>query len=120
MKRNVIGLILLMAIVLAGCSSQQSLQEYYVDNSENPDFIALDLPASIIKIDEMELNTSQKEAVNSLRKFNLLAFKKTAENVSAYKAEKAKVKEILKGDDFVELMKINTEYGKGVVKYLGE
>jgi len=120
MKRNVLGLLFLVAVVLAGCSSQQSLQEYYVDNSENPDFIALDLPASIMKIDQMELNASQKEAVNSLRKFNLLAFKKTAENVSTYKAEKAKVKEILKGDDFVELMKINTEYGKGVVKYLGE
>lgn len=120
MKRNVIGLLLLMAALVAGCSSQQSLQEYYVDNSENPDFIAIDVPASILKIDAMELNSTQKAAVNSLRKFNLLAFKKTSENASEYKIEKAKVKEILKGDDFVELMKINTEYGKGVVKYLGE
>ena len=57
------------AILLASCSSQQSLQEYYVDNSENPNFIALDVPASILKLNEESLSTSQKEAVESLRKF---------------------------------------------------
>ncbi|WP_298999172.1 DUF4252 domain-containing protein [Flagellimonas sp. S174] len=108
------------AILLASCSSQQSLQEYYVDNSENPNFIALDVPASILKLNEESLSSSQKEAVESLRKFNMLAFKKTADNVAEYRAEKAKVKEILKDDEFVELMKINSQYGKGVIKYLGD
>lgn len=108
------------AILLAACSSQQSLQEYYVDNSENPNFIALDVPASILKLNEESLSSSQKEAVESLRKFNMLAFKKTADNVAEYRTEKAKVKEILKDDEFVELMKINSQYGKGVIKYLGD
>ena len=71
-------------------------------------------------MEEAELTDVQKEAVESLRKFNLLAFKKTSENVDEYKLEKAKVKEILKNDEFVELMKINSSYGKGVIKYLGE
>ncbi|PRX54431.1 DUF4252 domain-containing protein [Flagellimonas meridianipacifica] len=108
------------AILLASCSSQQSLQEYYVDNSENPNFIALDVPASILKLNEESLSSSQKEAVESLRKFNMLAFKKTSENVAEYRAEKAKVKEILKDEEFVELMKINSQYGRGVIKYLGD
>ncbi|WP_435622703.1 DUF4252 domain-containing protein [Flagellimonas sp.] len=108
------------AILMASCSSQQSLQEYYVDNSENPNFIALDVPASILKLNEGSLSASQKEAVESLRKFNMLAFKKTAGNVAEYRAEKAKVKEILKDEEFVELMKINSQYGKGVIKYLGD
>ena len=108
------------AVLLASCASQQSLQEYYVDNSENPNFIALDIPASILKMDQVELSDTQRTAVASLRKFNVLAFRKTAENATEYKAEKAKVKEILKNDDFVEIMKINSKEGKGVVKYLGE
>lgn len=108
------------AILLASCSSQQSLQEYYVDNSENPNFISIDLPASILKMDAVDLNPTQKEAVESLRKFNLLAFKKDADNALEFEAEKKKVREILKGDDFVELMKINSKYGKGVIKYLGD
>ena len=107
-------------VLLASCASQQSLQEYYVDNQENPNFISLDIPASILKMEEVELTEVQREAVESLRKFNLLAFKKTSENEAEYKVEKAKVKEILKGEDFVELMKINSQYGRGVIKYLGE
>jgi hypothetical protein len=120
MKNISKGLLVLTAILLTSCASQQSLQEYYVDNQENPNFIALDIPASILKMEEVELTDVQQEAVESLRKFNMLAFRKTAENASEYKAEKAKVKEILKDEDFVELMKINSTYGKGVIKYLGE
>ena len=119
--RNIVKIVAVVAISLvASCASQQSLQEYYVDNKENPNFIFLDIPASILKMEEAELTDVQKEAVESLRKFNLLAFKKTSENVDEYKLEKAKVKEILKNDEFVELMKINSSYGKGVIKYLGE
>jgi len=114
------SLVVLMAVFLGSCASQQSLQEYYVDNQENPNFISLDIPASILKMDEVDLTEGQREAVESLKKFNLLAFRKTDANVQEYKSEKAKVKEILKNDAFVELMKINSQYGKGVVKYLGD
>ncbi len=107
-------------LLLTACSSQQSLQEYYVDNSENPNFISIDVPASILKMDVVDLTPVQKEAVESLRKFNLLAFKKNSDNDAEYQLEKKKVKEILKNDEFVELMKINSQYGKGVIKYLGD
>ncbi|PQJ14811.1 DUF4252 domain-containing protein [Aureicoccus marinus] len=109
-----------VAMLLGSCASQQSLQEYYVDNSENPNFISVDIPASVLKLNDADLSEEQKAAVSSLKKFNVLAFRVQEDNVLEYKAEKTKVKEILKGDDFVELMKINSSYGKGVIKYLGE
>ncbi|WP_350285484.1 DUF4252 domain-containing protein [uncultured Croceitalea sp.] len=120
MKNSIKGIVLMIAVLLGSCASQQSLQEYYVDSQENPNFISLDIPASILKMDEVDLSDSQKEAVSSLRKFNLLAFRKTEGNKTEYKLEKAKVKEILKGEDFVELMKIKSQYGRGVIKYLGD
>jgi hypothetical protein len=48
-----------------------------------------------------------------------LAFKKTADNAAEFKIESAKVDAILKSDKFVELMKLKSSYGNGVVKYLG-
>ena len=120
MKYSLKSVLAVGVLLLASCSSQQSLQEYYVDNSENPNFISIDVPASILKMDAVDLTPTQKEAVESLRKFNLLAFKKNSDNAVEYEAEKKKVREILKGDDFVELMKINSKYGKGVIKYLGD
>lgn len=109
-----------MALFISACNSEQSLQEYYVDNSENPNFISLDLPTSILNLESADLSKSQQEAVESLKKMNILAFKKTSENDAEYETEKAKVNTILQNDDFRELMKLNSKYGKGVIKYLGE
>ncbi len=106
--------------VISACSSHQSLQEYYVDNSENPNFISLDVPTSILNLEKADLTDIQREALQSLKKLNVLAFRKTAQNAAEYKVEKAKVNTILKDDDFVELMKLNSKYGKGVIKYLGD
>ncbi|MDX1331650.1 MAG: DUF4252 domain-containing protein [Robiginitalea sp.] len=111
---------LLGVFVLLGCSSTQSLQEYYVDNSENPNFLAIDVPANILKLDEADLDETQRTALKSLRKLNILVFQKTTENAKEYKAETAKVKEILKNSDFKDLMKLNTPYARGVVKYSGD
>lgn len=107
-------------ITLSACSSTQSLQEYYVDSSENPNFLSFDVPVSILKLEETELTDKQKEAVSSLRKLNVLAFKKDEKNVAEYELEKTKVKAILKNPDYTELMKMNTGYGKATVKYLGD
>jgi len=121
MKKILITMtVLIGTLLIAGCSSTQSLQEYYVDNSENPNFISLDLPTSILNLEEADLDETQRKALQSLRKLNMLAFKKTSANTEEYTVEKAKVNAILKNKDYKELMKLNSEYGKGVIKYLGE
>ena len=107
-------------IFLSACSSTQSLQEYYVDSTENPNFISVDVPTSVLNLEEADLTDGQRQALNSLKKLNLLAFRKTTENAEEFKIENAKVKAILKNDEFKELMKLNSQYGKGVIKYLGD
>ncbi len=109
----------LMTLALGACTSSESLQEYYVSNSDNPNFISLDVPASILNLDSVNLSNQQREALQSLKKLNILAFRKTAGNEEAFEKEKTRVQSILKDEDFMELMKLNSSYGKGVVKYLG-
>ncbi len=111
---------LALILVLSSCSSTQSLQEYYVDNSENPNFLSFDVPVSILNLKEADLSEKQREAISSLNKLDILAFKKTTDNDVAYQSEKTNVKAILKNKDFIELMKMNTPYGKATVKYLGD
>ncbi|MFK7812809.1 MAG: DUF4252 domain-containing protein [Maribacter sp.] len=112
--------LLVLLVTVASCSSTQSLQEYYVDNSENPNFLSFDVPVSILNLKEADLTEKQREAISSLKKLDILAFKKTTENALDYKSEKTNVKSILKNQDFIELMKMNTPYGKATVKYLGD
>ena len=115
-----ISIVILTGLMVMACSSTQSLQEYYVDNAENPNFISIDVPTSILNLEKAELTSGERTALESLKKLNVLAFKKTVDNADAYKEEKAKVNAILKNDEFVELMKLNSGYGKGVIKYLGD
>jgi len=104
----------------SSCSSGPSLQEYFVSNSENPNFLALDVPANILNLKEADLDETQVEALRSLRKLNILAFRKTDQNMEAFTSERAKVDEILKNSGFKELMKLNSKFAKGVIKYTGE
>ena len=111
---------LLFLLVFTACSSTQSLQEYYVDNAENPNFLSVDLPVSLLNMEKATLTDDQRDALRSLRKLNILAFKKTGQNIAEFQKEKSVVQAILKNDKFTELMKMNTSYGKASVKYLGE
>lgn len=113
-------MLIVLAIIMGACSSTQSLQEYYIDNTENPNFLHLDVPTSILKLDEADLTESQKMALNSLKKLNILAFKKTDANTPQYKVEKKQVKAILSNNIYTELMKMNTDFGRVTVRYLGE
>lgn len=119
MQRITRSLIVLIAVVLSSCSTTQSLQEYYVDNTENPNFLAFDIPTSILSLDAVELSEEQTRAYESLKKLNVLAFKKTMDNAAAYKAEKTKVKAILANDDYEELMKMNTGFGRASIQFKG-
>ena len=112
-------LCLSLVCLFAACSSTQSLQEYYIDNTENPNFLMLDVPTSVLNLENADLNDSQREALGSLKKLNILAFKKTTENTAAFKTEKANVKAILSDDKFIQLMRMNTSYGRATIKYLG-
>jgi hypothetical protein len=119
--KTILKYIALVALLVIGaCSSNQILHECYVDSSENPNFISLDVPTSILNLEESDLSEIQRAALQSLKKLNILAFKKTTKNAAEYKVERAKVNSILKDDEFVELMKLNSKYGKGVIKYLGD
>ena len=120
MKNVKYSFVMAFVMLFIGCSSTQSLQEYYVDNSENPNFISFDLPASLLNLEKTDLTAEQKKAYSSLKKLNVLAFKKTMDNAASFISEKANVKAILKNDKYQELMKLNTSYGRGSIKFLGD
>lgn len=120
MKKINTAFVILITLLLTACSSTQSLQEYYVDNTENPNFLFLDVPASILNLEEADLTETQRTAWTSLKKLNILAFKKTIENTGDYKIEKSNVKAILDRGEYTELMKMNTEFGRATIKYKGD
>ncbi len=120
MKHVFYTITVVLMVMLTSCNSGPSLQEYYVDNNENPNFMSFDLPASILNIPVAELNDKQKVAIESLNKLNILAFKKTDSNSADYEVEQKKVNAILQSDKYTELMKMKTAYGNATVQYIGK
>lgn len=109
---------ILLAIVISSCANEQSLQEYYVENQQDNEFIALDIPTSMFANAE-NLNETQKQTLESLKKINLLALpiEKGEEN---YEAEKRKLENILKNEKYQLLMKYGSNNRKAEIFFIGD
>lgn len=116
-----IVVMVILVTTLFSCDQNPSLQTYFVDHQEKSNFLSVDVPLSMLKIDENKLTDDQKEAYKSVQKLNMLAYKKDSVNSSDFNAEYAKVKTILDDKKYTELMRGgNSTDGKFMVKYLGE
>ena len=101
------------------CEEKPSLQKYFVENTESADFIAVDLPLSLIKSDNIVLSETEKEALNSFDKMNILAFKSDSTKIVAYDTEILEVKTILKGKSYQQLMKVGSGSDGAAIYFVG-
>ena len=119
MKLNVFTSVLLVLLTLVSCNSEPSLQKYFVENSNNKNFIALDVSPSILNLDKARLSAEQNEALKSFDKMNILAFNANNQNQAQFEAERAKVKVILKNPQYQELMKFGSGKDGASISYVG-
>lgn len=110
----------LVSLLLTSCSGEPTLQKYFVENSEKKDFVALDVSPSIINVDKTKLTADQKTALASFDKMNIIAFKADAANKAAYDAESQKISQILKGEEYQELMKVGSGKDAASVSFVGD
>lgn len=104
-------LLSLVVLVFISCGEEkQSLQKYFVKSAEKKEFMTLDVSSSILNIDQKKLTSSEKQALDSFDKVNILAYKKEGKSEGEYNKEVSEVKEILKDTAFEPLIKLN---GKG-------
>ncbi len=112
-------LAVLAAALLCSCSDKQSLQRYFVDSSENKDFVVLDVTSTILNLDKAKLSSEQKTALESFDKLNILAFRKDSTNTAEFETESKKVNQILKAKEYQELMKVNSGTDIASVSFVG-
>lgn len=115
-----LGLFVLLLTVLVSCNTGPTLQTYFVENSENKNFITGDLPKSLLSVGTTNLTEQEQEAYNAIEGLNFLVYKKEKDNATQYQTEIDKMKLILKDKSYQELMDFSDEAGKFSIKYLGE
>ena len=106
-------------LLLFGCKSEPSLQKYFVENTENKNFVSVDLTSKMLNIDTQKLSVSQKEALKSFEKVNVLAFKINDKNKPQFEVERNKIKFILKNEKYQQLMKFGSGKEGAQISYVG-
>lgn len=114
-----IAVLILLVVLSTSCDSEnQSIQQFYVDSEKNNDYLMLDIPTSLLVLKD-DASSEAKQALESIDKLNLLAFKLDENNNDLYQSEKLKVKQILNDESFIELIRVNKKGSNIVVKYIG-
>lgn len=114
-------IVLIASMSLLSCNKGETLQEYYVANQENSDFILVDVPTSLISQDSELLDEKQKAVLKTVRKINIMAYPlKNGKSTVAFESEKTKVTTILASDDYEELMKVSSDMGNMKLYFRGE
>ena len=83
--KTIYGVALLFGLFLISCNSESTLQKYFVENSENKNFIALDVFPKKLNVDKTKLSVAQTDALKSFDKINVLAFKLNDTNMRSLK-----------------------------------
>lgn len=117
--KTVYGLALMLSLLLVSCNSEPTLQKYFVENTENKNFIALDVSPNMLNVDKTKLSIAQREALKSFDKMNILAFKLNDKNKAQFEVERAKVNLILKDKKYQQLMKFNSGREGASVSFVG-
>lgn len=111
--------LVLLVLLMASCAKEPTIQKYFVQKTEDPNFVAVDLSPSFLNVDPAALSAEGKKALESFEKMNILALRLNDSNQVAYKKELANVKDILKNEQYQELMHFNGKGGGASVKFVG-
>lgn len=118
--KNIIQVLFIIAF-FSSCSNKQSLQKYFVENTESKDFLSIDLGSDFINTEKINLSKTDKEALQSFEKINVLAFKKDSTVTKKYDVEVQKVKNILKDTvAYKELMRFGSGKDGASIYFVGE
>jgi Domain of unknown function (DUF4252) len=118
--KNLIFVLISFILLQISCNSKPSLEKYFVENAENKNFLQFDLSSNVLNVNKTKLSQSEKTALQSFNKVNVLAFKINDKNNSQFELEKAKVSEILKDNKYQQLMKFGSGNQGAQVSYVGD
>ena len=118
--KSIYSLVIIGIFLLSSCNNEPSLQKYFVENTENKNFIALDLSPSMLNVDNSKLSTDENEALKSFEKVNILAFKLNDSNKAEFEIERTKLNKILKEEKYQQLMKFGSGKDGASVSFVGE
>ncbi len=114
-------LFVLAFICFVSCNAKPTLQTYFVDHQETPNFISMDVPISFLGANDIQMTETQRQAINSIDKLNMLGYSLKSGHIDVFNTEIDNVKAILKDKRYNELLRLgNQKDGKVKISYIGD
>jgi len=107
-------------LALFSCKNEESIQTYFVEHQDKPEFLMIDLSPKMIDISQTELDDEQLEVYNSFKKVNILGYKADKTDKTTYASELEKAKIVFKNKAYSELMEFSDSGMKFQVNTIGE
>lgn len=117
--KKIIFILSVLSIFISCDNKQKSIQSYMVNHQDEPGFMALDLPMSLIQLKAGEVPKDVKEAYESIKKINLLGLP-YLNNKEDYESEKKEISQILNNSSlYRKLMKMDMNGMRVSIYYSG-
>lgn len=116
---KIICLSLLLSLALVSCKDEASVQTYFVEHQDLPEYKQIDLSAKLVDMSNVDLSEDQKEALESFKKVSFLGYRVQDGNLDAYNKELEKAKVIFKNEKYNELMDFKMDGMKIKVSSIG-
>ncbi|MGA1771789.1 MAG: DUF4252 domain-containing protein [Flavobacteriaceae bacterium] len=112
-------LCVLMTSFLFSCSDMMSLQKYYVEKTEDADFIIVNLLIDLQQFLKDELTPEELVTMESIRKLNVLIFKGNDQNATKMEREIRVLDQIISQKQYNSLTDFGMLKTKGKLVFLG-
>ena len=111
-------MISLLTITISSCTKDR-LEEYFVEATENADFLVMNIPANIVEFDTEKLDKKTLQQIKSIKKLKILIYKNNYEKRQKEK-ELQKLQQILNNKKYNVLTKIKNKDYQIVLSYEGK
>ncbi|WP_044403923.1 DUF4252 domain-containing protein [Lacinutrix sp. Hel_I_90] len=115
---KIITLSLLFSLALVSCKDEASVQTYFVEHQDLPDYKQIDFSANLADFSKADLSAEEQEAIKSLKKISFLGYRSTG-NKEVYTQELEKAKRVFKNEKYSELMDFSMDGIKINVNAIG-
>ncbi len=104
--KSLFGIFTFIALLSLTSCQKDHLENYFVQASENPDFLVVNLPSNLVSFDKDKLSKQTKNDLKKLKKFNIILYKNDYP-LEQKKKEYVKLEHIL--SDYTTLIQVKNK-----------
>lgn len=116
---KIIWLSLCLSILLVACKDEASVQTYFVDHQDLPEYKQIDLSAKLLDLSDTELSNEEQETLKSFKKISFLGYRIKAGDLDTYNKELAKATLVFNNEKYNGLMDFSMQGVKVNVSVIG-